>query len=420
MKFASSQRNTLTLGAGTLSLTVLLLSMQGTVTPSHIDCVRSVRDASDPMICLPASSAPQLGHLYPLSADFNIDMQGQVGMGTTTSSSGLTVLSQVTGADGVHAIGGANPTGTAGDGLVATGGTGATGGGGSEGGAGVIGRGGVGAPAGAGVIGIGAFAPPFGGTGIFGFGANSDTGPGRGIVGVGGRGDAGTDGVTGIHGYGGDADFSGGMFPSVGGAGLVGTPGIGEVAGAAVVALGDFIATGIKSFANPHPTNPAQEIRFVCLEGNESGTYFRGSARSVDGRAVIDVPEEFRLVTNHEGMTVQLTAVGARADLWIEARGLDQIVVRSDADVEFDYFVNGVRRGFEEYEAITTNRSFVPEMAGEAFGAQYPDAVRQMLVDNGTLKPNFEPNEQTASRLGWTLKHPEDSSIWETKTSGRR
>ncbi len=59
--------------------------------------------------------------------------------------------------------------------------------------------------------------------------------------------------------------------------------------------------------AAPHAVH---EVRFVCLEGNESGTYFRGSSRLVGGRAVIDVPEEFRLVREPEGLTVQITPRG--------------------------------------------------------------------------------------------------------------
>ena len=35
--------------------------------------------------------------------------------------------------------------------------------------------------------------------------------------------------------------------------------------------------------------DPSKEVRFACLEGNESGTYFRGSSQLVNGVAVIDV-----------------------------------------------------------------------------------------------------------------------------------
>jgi hypothetical protein len=140
----------------------------------------------------------------------------------------------------------------------------------------------------------------------------------------------------------------------------------------------------------------------VCLEGDESGTYFRGSGRFVQGRATVDVPKSFRLVTEADGLTVQLTSRG-RAQVWVESVDLDRIVVASDADVAFDYFVNGVRRGFAGHEPVQPNRMFVPQRRDEPYGAALPPAVRQMLVDNGILNPDFTPNEVTAARMGWPL-----------------
>ncbi len=181
--------------------------------------------------------------------------------------------------------------------------------------------------------------------------------------------------------------------------------------GYAVYAQGDFGGTGAKHFVQPHPTDPAKEIRFVCLEGNESGTYFRGSSRLGNGRAVIEVPEEFRLVSETEGVTVQLTPMGPNAGLWVEAKGLDQIVVRGNGEVDFDYFVNGIRRGYADLELIRENRAYVPETRGVAYGTQYTEAHRRILVENGILNPDFTPNEETAARMGWTLREPESDDL---------
>lgn len=127
---------------------------------------------------------------------------------------------------------------------------------------------------------------------------------------------------------------------------------------------GDFVASGTKSFVEPHPYDASKEIRFVCLEGNEAGTYFRGQARLVDGEAVIAVPEDFALVTEEQGLTVQVTAHGPGADLWTAERGLDRIVVRGARDVEFDYFVNGVRIGYGEFQTIR-DRNAASSNAGQ-------------------------------------------------------
>jgi hypothetical protein len=175
-------------------------------------------------------------------------------------------------------------------------------------------------------------------------------------------------------------------------------------AGYGVFSGGDMGATGVKSFIQPHPADPGKEIRFVCLEGDESGTYFRGSGRIVDGRATIAVPEAFALVSEPQSLTVQLTPAGGRAVLWTEGESLATIAVRGDADVRFHYFVNGVRCGFAEFEPIRENRSFVPEVRGEQFGTQYPAELRRILVENGTLTADGTPDEGTAARQGWELR----------------
>ena len=56
--------------------------------------------------------------------------------------------------------------------------------------------------------------------------------------------------------------------------------------GFAVYSQGRFTATSNKGFTQPHPTDPGRNIFFVCLEGNENGTYFRGTARLVDDRTL--------------------------------------------------------------------------------------------------------------------------------------
>jgi hypothetical protein len=201
------------------------------------------------------------------------------------------------------------------------------------------------------------------------------------------------------------------VLPAFAGAGVWGealSNGVGvwgvndEDEGYAVFSSGNFGATGVKNFVAPNPVDPSTEIRFVCLEGNEAGTYFRGSAFLEGGVAVIEVPEEFRHVTDKTGMTVQVTPNGPSM-LWVESKSLDQIVVRGSSDLEFDYFVNGVRRGFRDIDIVAPNRSYRPTEVDLPFGEGLAPEVRQILVDNGTLNPDFTPNLATASGLGWKL-----------------
>jgi hypothetical protein len=174
----------------------------------------------------------------------------------------------------------------------------------------------------------------------------------------------------------------------------------------AIYGQGDFGGTGAKYFVEPHPTDPSKEIRFVCLEGPESGTYFRGTARIVNGSAEIPIPESFRLVTSEKGITVQVTPIGEAAILFCEKRSLGQILIRGSRDVEFDYLVHGIRKAYEDLEPIADNRDFVPRSAGDPdFGKGLPAESLRRLKANGILNPDGSINQQTAHRLGWD-EHP--------------
>jgi hypothetical protein len=161
--------------------------------------------------------------------------------------------------------------------------------------------------------------------------------------------------------------------------------------------------TGTKSFVEPHPTDPSKAIRYVCLEGPEAGTYFRGTDQTSHGTSVIQVPESFRLVSDAEGLTVQLTPVGAAATMYVVSQDLNQIVVRSSRDVKFHYMVNGVRKAYPHWDAIQENkRFFVPESASERLPPYLTEEERGRLIRNGTYNGDGTVNMETAERLGWT------------------
>jgi hypothetical protein len=175
--------------------------------------------------------------------------------------------------------------------------------------------------------------------------------------------------------------------------------------GFGLFADGNLGVTGAKSFVQPHPEDPTKEIRFYCLEGNESGTYFRGTAKVVEGVARIAVPEDFRLASESHGLSVMLTAKG-RAQIWYESVDLESVLVGADRDVEFSYVVQGVRRGYADMPTIAPNTSFRPTTRGEVYGTGLRPEVRRILVDNGLLNPDGTPNEAVAARLGARLQDP--------------
>jgi hypothetical protein len=174
-----------------------------------------------------------------------------------------------------------------------------------------------------------------------------------------------------------------------------------------VFAHGDLGATGAKPFVEVHPTDASKEIRYVALEGPEAGTYFRGSSETHNGMAVILVPETFRLVTDTEGLTVQLTPVGAASSMYIVSQDLHQIVVHSSRDVKFHYLVNGVRATFKDWQVVKESE-FMPRQPTETMPGYFSEEQKRRLIANGTYNADGTVNMETARRLGW-------DRIWEAR-----
>jgi hypothetical protein len=168
-----------------------------------------------------------------------------------------------------------------------------------------------------------------------------------------------------------------------------------------VFSYGNTGATGTKSFIEPHPTDASKVIRYVSLEGPEAGTYFRGRGRFVNRQAVIDVPDNFRMVTEEEGLTVNITPMGGIASVGVISTSLDQIVAESSRDVEFSFIVYGVRRGYKDFEPIADGNEFVPRSPEEHIPMYLNAVQKQHLIDNGTYNADGTINMKTALRLGW-------------------
>ncbi len=228
--------------------------------------------------------------------------------------------------------------------------------------------------------------------GVYGISA----GAARGVYGR----SAGGDGIQGVSDAAGKSGITGIHSSGTNGNGVYGQ---GAGTGFAVYAFGNFGASGSKNFVEPHPTDASKEIRYASLEGREVGTYFRGSAHLTNGEATIEVPEDFRIVTSADGLTVVATPTGELATIACMSKSLDRIVMRGSADVDFDYIVSGVRKAFAEFTPIHANTSFVPASvhAGTDFVAVLPAESVRRLIANGTLDADGKINAQTAHRLGW-------------------
>ncbi|HSD73025.1 MAG TPA: hypothetical protein VLE54_09550 [Thermoanaerobaculia bacterium] len=196
-------------------------------------------------------------------------------------------------------------------------------------------------------------------------------------------------------------------------AGLLGTSG-GTGAGGppwGVFAFGTVGATGMKSFIDPHPEDPGKVIQYISLEGREAGTYFRGKAKFERGLATISVPEDFRLVTDSEGLTVQVTPIGEMASIAVVRMGLDAVVVKSSRDVEFSYLVQGVRRSFKNELPIRAGVEFKPQSADERIPGWLSPGQKAVLIQNGTYNADGTVNMETARRLGWDTRWKESARV---------
>jgi hypothetical protein len=168
-----------------------------------------------------------------------------------------------------------------------------------------------------------------------------------------------------------------------------------------VFATGNVGATGTKSFVEPHPTDPTRVIQYIALEGREAGTYFRGRARFQRGLASIPVPEDFRMVTDPDGLTVQITPIGEMASFAIVRMDLDRIVVKGSRDVEFSYLVQGVRASFKDAQPIIRDGTFVPQSPDARMPAALSERQKRVLVANGTYNEDGTVNRETARQYGW-------------------
>jgi hypothetical protein len=169
----------------------------------------------------------------------------------------------------------------------------------------------------------------------------------------------------------------------------------------AVFAGGDYGGTGAKYFVEPHPSDASKVIRYVALEGPEAGTYFRGRGRFQNGLATIEVPEDFRLVTDPESLSVVATPIGEMATVAVTRVDLDRIVLRGSRNVEFFYLVNGVRKTHKNLTPIVAGSEFMPKSADAKMPAHLTAGQKAMLISNGTYNADGTVNVETARRLGW-------------------
>ncbi len=262
-----------------------------------------------------------------VTMDNNLKVAGELSTGTLSSGAGTFAVAAGTGVQGTSSSGvginGATDGGIGVDGFSTQGGTG------------VQGR----SQSGTGVEGssdslFGVLGKSDSGTGVSGSSSS-----GAGIVGFSNSG-AGVRGFTGS-----------------------GTGGLaGEFSGDVLV-TGDLQVTGVKNFVQDHPTDPTKQIVYTALEGGEARTYTCGTAQLQSGKALIELPEHFGLVTEQAGLTIHLTPRDQWLQLYVVELDPRQSVVREaqGKSGKFDYLIHGRRKGYQHLQVIRTKREAVEQ-----------------------------------------------------------
>ncbi len=340
----------------------------GVETIGSAGCAEAIRDSADPGTCIEASSVPQLGKLLPLSDRLFVSpATGFVGVGTTFPTRPLEVVGSLAVSNPASVLKSVmRSSGNGSFGIVET-----------------ISSAGGGFPTVTNLVTTSSIDPEAGALATV----------------------RGPEFLTALTT---PANDSSSGFVSVRNANV-------EVAG---INGGTGIVFGAaKTFVQPHPADPTQEIAYVSLEGPEHGVYFRGTAQLVNGEASLSLPESFRLVARAEGVTVNLTPLGPNRGLYVARKGPAGIVVRENeggaGDVSFDFLVMGVRAALPDHVAIRENTHFAPEPGSVVPAGSLPGSYRALMIQNGTLDATGAVSEASATRLGWR----QEQGAW---TGGRR
>lgn len=115
------------------------------------------------------------------------------------------------------------------------------------------------------------------------------------------------------------------------------------------------IGNGAVSFAQNHPDDPDKVVVYHAPESAEVNVYTRGSAKLDHGVARVALDPTFAWTANPDlGLTAHLTPRGEPVALAVESVSSTEIVVRGPANssVAFDYWVTGLRIGFEEMAPV--------------------------------------------------------------------
>jgi len=108
--------------------------------------------------------------------------------------------------------------------------------------------------------------------------------------------------------------------------------------------IGTLTAT-VKSFIIDHPTKEGKKLQYGVLEGPEHSVYVRGK---LTNNNTITLPDHWTGLVHEDTITVNLTPIGNRQDLWVETVTDTTITVGSDNEINCFYTVFAERKDIEK------------------------------------------------------------------------
>ncbi len=124
-----------------------------------------------------------------------------------------------------------------------------------------------------------------------------------------------------------------------------GNVGIGTTAPCAKLEVNGHFAATSKSFIIDHPTKEDKKLQYASLEGPENGVYVRGTT----DKETIELPEYWSELVHEDSITVVLTPIGKKQDLFIIEKS-NKLIKIGEAEGSFDYVVYGERKDIDKLE----------------------------------------------------------------------
>ena len=112
-----------------------------------------------------------------------------------------------------------------------------------------------------------------------------------------------------------------------------------------------------KSFLIDHPTKEGKQLMHSCIEGPEYAVYFRGKSNL----NVIKMPDYWEGLVDIDTMTVELTAIGANQNIYVDSIAENgEVTVGSNTDEPLNYFyvVYGERKDIDKLETEITKPQY--------------------------------------------------------------